>query len=113
MAEDQCHDCKAHGRIEEVLINIKEWEKDAKETLKHIITAKASWAFFVVFLSICLGVVGFLWHGQLAIWNNVNLNHKEAMAAIRSVSDKVLVIDYKVQRHLDDTELIVKKNGKK
>jgi hypothetical protein len=107
MASDPCKDCKSHSGIEEALDNIKIWEKEAKETLKHIVTGRSAWAFFVVFLSVCLAVVGFLWHGQVAIWNNVNLNHKQTMNAITDIKEKVIVIDYKVQKHLDET------NGKK
>jgi hypothetical protein len=96
--------CKQHSGIEESIKSIKLWQKDVTDILKHIVTGRSAWAFFIVFLSVCMAVVGFLWHGQIAIWNNINLNHKETMSGIKQLSDKVIIIDYKVQRHLDDTD---------
>jgi hypothetical protein len=101
-SELECKECKAHSGMEEALKNIKKWQETVTATLTHIVTAKSAWAFFVVFLSVCLAVVGFLWHGQIAIWNNVNLNHKETMSLINSVDKKVDLIDYKVQKHLEE-----------
>jgi hypothetical protein len=99
--------CKKHSGMEEAIAFIKDWQKGVTETLKHIVTGRSAWAFFALFLTVCLAVVGFLWHGQVAIWDNVNLNHKETMRAITDLREKVIIIDYKVQKHLDDT------NGKK
>ena len=104
MTEESCKDCKAHSGMEESLKNMKTWAEGVTETLKHIVTAKAAWAFFVVFLSVCLAVVGFLWHGQLAAWNNINLNHKETMKAVTEIKDKVLILDFKVGQHLEETK---------
>lgn len=101
-SEESCKECRAHSGMEESLTFIKNWQKDVTETLKHIVTGRSAWAFFVVFLSVCLAVVGFLWHGQVAIWNNVNLNHQQTMGAITEIKEKVIVIDYKVQKHLDE-----------
>lgn len=91
----ECKDCKVHSRIEGEVEDLKK--------LKPVSSA-AAWAFFVVFLSVCLGVVGFLWHGQVAIWENVNLNHKETMSKMDSlkstislVNNKLDVLDMKAQ----------------
>jgi hypothetical protein len=103
LTDDACKDCKSHGRIEEALNNMKEWEKDAKETLKHIVTAKAAWSFFVVFLTVCLAVISFLWHGQTKILDLVKEDHNQSMKVVTEIKEKVIIIDYKVQQHLEET----------
>lgn len=116
MTEDPCKDCKIHGRIEESIDNVKswkdkieEWQKSVTNSLENMVTAKAAWAFFVVFLSVALGVVGFLWRGQIAIWDKVVLDHKETMQSMNKVGEslnemdkKLTLLDYKVQSHLDE-----------
>ena len=83
----ECKDCKVHSRIEGEVEDLKK--------LKPVSSA-AAWGFFVVFLSVCLAVVGFLWHGQVAIWNNVNLNHKETIEKIDSLKSSVSLVINKV-----------------
>ena len=120
MTEDPCKDCKVHGRFDEALNGIKEWEKDAKETLKHIVTAKAAWSFFIVFLSVCLAVVGFLWRGQVAMWDKITLDHKESMGmlnagkeAIGTLDKKLDLMSYKVEKHFEETVIHNRKLEKK
>ena len=111
MSEEECKECRAHGRIEESLEALKLWQGSVTDTLKHIVTAKAAWAFFVVFLSVCLAVVGFLWRGQVTLWEKTALDHKETIDLLNKGTDKIAIldkkmdlIDYKVQVHLEETK---------
>ena len=49
----------------------------------------------VIFVLIAMAIVGFLWHGQTSIWNEVKTNHMETMTAISDSKKDIAVINQK------------------
>jgi hypothetical protein len=92
------------------------WQKTITEKLQHMVTGKSAWAFFIVFLTICLAVVGFLWRGQVTLWEKTAIDHKETVDLLKAGTEKIAIldkkmdlIDYKVELHLKETEKEKKK----
>lgn len=86
--------CAEHSKLSGELEDLKN---------SNPLSGKTAMWLFGMFILISMAVVGFLWHGQTAIWGRVDAGHKETMGAITELDKKVIIIDYKVQKHLDES----------
>jgi len=100
--------CKQHSGFEEILIALKANDDGILKALPECIRAKTLWTFLSIFIILFLAVIGFLWNGQTAIGQKVDINQKELVGIIKSSEEKAELYREKITNKVN---ILMWKNG--
>lgn len=77
--------CKEHTGMEHEITNLKETVKEQWRTISTMATATMVKWVVGIFIVICMAVVGFLWQGQLALTDKIEVKMEKVNSAVQEI----------------------------